>query len=98
MMNTVRVRNWTWPEFLRCSSPRHDAVSGKQSAWGGAAVRPGAMLRLKMLADVAQVARVGITVGADRNYNATGFVASCRANRVTLHVAQNDGRIDVLTQ
>lgn len=56
------------------------------------------MLRLKMLADVAQVARVGITVGADRNYNATGFVASCRANRVTLHVAQNDGRIDVLTQ
>jgi hypothetical protein len=31
-------------------------------------------------------------VGADKNYDTAGFVASCRANRVTPHVAQNDGR------
>ena len=30
--------------------------------------------------------------GADKNYDTAGFVASCRANRVTPHVAQNDGR------
>jgi hypothetical protein len=31
-------------------------------------------------------------VGADKNYDTAGFVARCRANRVTPHVAQNDGR------
>jgi Transposase DDE domain len=31
-------------------------------------------------------------VGAEKNYDTAGFVASCRANRVTPHVAQNDGR------
>lgn len=31
-------------------------------------------------------------VGAGKNYDTAGFVASCRANRVTPHVAQNDGR------
>jgi IS5 family transposase len=31
-------------------------------------------------------------VGADKNYDTAGLVASCRANRVTPHVAQNDGR------
>ena len=31
-------------------------------------------------------------VGANKNYDTAGFVASCRANRVTPHVAQNDGR------
>ena len=30
-------------------------------------------------------------VGANRNYDTAGFVASCRANRVTTHVAQSDG-------
>ena len=46
----------------------------------------------QMLADAVQVAGVPITVGADKNYDTAGFVASCRANRVTPHVAQNDGR------
>ncbi|WP_321917456.1 MULTISPECIES: IS5 family transposase [Paraburkholderia] len=45
-----------------------------------------------MLADAAQLAGVPITVGADKNYDTAGFVATCRANRVTPHVAQNDGR------
>jgi len=45
-----------------------------------------------MLADAASVALLGITVGADKNYDAAGFVASCRAHRVTPHVAQNVGR------
>jgi len=45
-----------------------------------------------MLADAAGVAPLDITVGADKNYDTTGFVASCRANCVTPHVAQNDGR------
>ena len=31
-------------------------------------------------------------VGCDKNDVRTGFVASCRANRVTPHVAQSDGR------
>jgi hypothetical protein len=31
-------------------------------------------------------------VEAGKNYDMAGFVASCRANRVTPHVAQNDGR------
>lgn len=31
-------------------------------------------------------------VGANRIYDTAGFVASCRANRVMPHVAQNDGR------
>jgi IS5 family transposase len=31
-------------------------------------------------------------VGADKNYDTAGLVASCRANRVTPHVAQKDGR------
>lgn len=33
-----------------------------------------------------------ITVGADKNYDTAGFVATCRANNVTPHVAQNDAR------
>jgi transposase len=45
-----------------------------------------------MLADAASVAPLGITVGADKNYDTAGFVASCRANCVTPHVAPNDGR------
>ena len=45
-----------------------------------------------MLADVARLAEVSITVGADKNYDTAGFVATCRANRVTPHVAQNDTR------
>ena len=44
-----------------------------------------------MLADAASVAPGAITVGADKNYDTTGFVGSCRANRVTPDVAQNDG-------
>jgi len=47
-----------------------------------------------MLADAASVAPRGITVGADKNCDTAGFVASSRANRVTPHVAQNDGRPD----
>src|ERR1700735_4119997 len=46
----------------------------------------------QMLADAARVAPRAITVGADKNYDTAGFVASCRANRVTPHVAQNAGR------
>ncbi len=46
----------------------------------------------QMLEDAAQVASAPITVGADKNYDTAGFVASCRANHVTPHVAQNDGR------
>jgi len=46
----------------------------------------------QMLADAASVAPRAITVGADKNYDTAGFVASCRASRVTPHVAQNDGR------
>ncbi|CAJ7187569.1 transposase IS4 family protein [Burkholderia pseudomallei] len=45
-----------------------------------------------MLADAAQFAGTPITVGADKNYDTAGFVATCRANGVTPHVAQNDGR------
>ncbi|MFL9909989.1 hypothetical protein [Paraburkholderia sp. RL17-337-BIB-A] len=37
----------------------------------------------------ANVAPRGIIVGADKNYDTAGFVASCRADRVTPHVAQN---------
>ncbi len=46
----------------------------------------------EMLADAAFLADRPITVGADKNYDTAGFVATCRANRVTPHVAQNDGR------
>jgi hypothetical protein len=46
----------------------------------------------QMLADAAQVASAPIAVGADKNYDTAGFVASCRANRVTPHLAKNDGR------
>jgi IS5 family transposase len=46
----------------------------------------------QMLADAAQVVSVPITVGADKNYDTAGFVASCRANGVTPHVAQTEGR------
>jgi IS5 family transposase len=45
-----------------------------------------------MLADAARLAGKPITVGADKNYDTAGFVATCRANRVTPHVAQNDAR------
>lgn len=45
-----------------------------------------------MLADAARLAKVSITVGADKNYDTAGFVATCRANRVTPHVAQNHAR------
>jgi hypothetical protein len=46
----------------------------------------------KMLADAANVAPHAITVDADKNYDTAGFIASCRENRITPHVAQNDGR------
>ena len=46
----------------------------------------------EMLADAAHFADRPITVGADKNYDTAGFVATCRENRVTPHVAQNDGR------
>lgn len=46
----------------------------------------------QMLADAAQFAGASITVGADKNYDTAGFVATCRAHGVTPHVAQNDGR------
>jgi len=46
----------------------------------------------QMLFDAASVAPGSITVGADKNYDTAGFVGACRANRVTPHVAQNDGR------
>ncbi len=46
----------------------------------------------QMLADAASVAPRAITVGADKNYDTAGFIGSCRANRVTSHVAQNAGR------
>lgn len=45
-----------------------------------------------MLADAARLADRPITVGADKNYDTVGFVATCRTNRVTSHVAQNDAR------
>lgn len=45
-----------------------------------------------MLADAAQLVGTPITVGADKNYDTAGFVATCRANQVTPHVAQNVGR------
>lgn len=44
------------------------------------------------LADATQLAGVPITVGADKNYDTAGFVASRRANRVTPHVARNGSR------
>ncbi|EEA02757.1 transposase IS4 family protein [Burkholderia sp. H160] len=46
----------------------------------------------EMLADAAQFADASITVGADKNYDTAGFMATCRAHGVTPHVAQNDGR------
>ena len=46
----------------------------------------------KMLADAARFAGTSITVGADKNYDTAGFVATCRANNVTPHVAQNVAR------
>jgi hypothetical protein len=39
----------------------------------------------------AQLAGVPNTVGAYKKYDTVGFVATCRANRVTPHVAQSDG-------
>jgi transposase len=45
-----------------------------------------------MLADAARLADTPITVGADKNYDTAGFVATCRMNRVTPHVAQNDSQ------
>lgn len=44
-----------------------------------------------MLADAALLAERPITVGADKNYDTAGFVATCRANRVTPHVARAGG-------
>ncbi|SAL07476.1 transposase, IS4 family protein [Caballeronia arationis] len=46
----------------------------------------------EMLADAARFSGTSITVGADKNYDTAGFVATCCANSVTPHVAQNDGR------
>lgn len=46
----------------------------------------------EMLADAARAASPPITVGSDKNYDTAGSMASCRANRVTPHVAQSDGR------
>jgi transposase len=46
----------------------------------------------QMLADAARFAGTTITVGADKNYDTAGFVATCRENNVTPHVAQNDAR------
>ncbi|MEX3910110.1 IS5/IS1182 family transposase, partial [Paraburkholderia sp. BR14319] len=46
----------------------------------------------EMLVDAAQFADASITVGADKNYDTAGFVATCRANGVTPHVARNDER------
>jgi hypothetical protein len=46
----------------------------------------------QMLADAARVAGTSITVGADKNYDTSGFVATCHANNLTPHVAQNVGR------
>lgn len=43
-----------------------------------------------MLADAARFAGSSITVGADKHYDTAGLVATCRANNVTPHVAQND--------
>ena len=45
-----------------------------------------------MLADAARLADTSIMVGADRNYDTAGFVATCRMHRVTPHGAQNGGR------
>ena len=45
-----------------------------------------------MLADVAQFAGGSITVGAGKNCDTASFVAMRRANGMTPHVAQNDGR------
>lgn len=50
----------------------------------------------EMLADAARFVGTSITVGADKNYDTAGFVATCRANNVTPHVAQNDGRAGVV--
>lgn len=36
------------------------------------------------------VALLGITVGVGKNYDTAALIASCRANRVSPHVAQND--------
>jgi hypothetical protein len=72
------------------SSYRHDVVVNAQvTQASGMAERDAAA---QMLADAAQVASVSITVGAEKNYDTAGSVASCHANRVTPHVAQNGGR------
>jgi hypothetical protein len=47
----------------------------------------------EMLADAARFAGSSITVGADKNYDTAGFVATCRANNVTPQVAQNEARM-----
>lgn len=46
----------------------------------------------EMLADAARFNSTPITVGARKNYDTRAFVATCRANNVTPHVAQNVGR------
>lgn len=64
-------------------------VNAQVTQASGTAERDAAADRL---ADAAQLADVPITVGADRNYDTPGFVANCRAHRVTPHAAQNQGR------
>ncbi|ONC26333.1 transposase [Burkholderia pseudomallei] len=69
---------------------RHGLVVNAQATQAnGTAERDAAAA---MLTDTAQLTGTPITVGADKNYDTAGFVATCRANGVTPHVAQNDGR------
>jgi len=81
---------------LRCyighvlSDNRHGLVVNAQvTQASGTAERDAAA---DMVADAARLAGVPITVGADKNYDTAGFVANCRAHRVTPHVAQNTER------
>jgi transposase len=72
------------------SDNRHGLVVNAQvTQASGTAERDAAA---DMLADAARLAGAPITVGADKNYDTAGFVATCRANGVTPHVARNDSR------
>ena len=68
---------------------RHGLVNAQVTHANGTAERDAAA---DMLADAARLADAPITVDADKNYDTAGFVATYRANGVTPHVAQNDGR------
>jgi IS5 family transposase len=69
---------------------RHRLVVNAQITQANGTAERGAAAQ--MLADAVRFAGTSITVGADKNYDTAGFVATCRASNVTPHVAHNVGR------